>query len=280
MLNILQDVLWDSVSISLLVLLMMIIVDFINVRSNGKLHNLLKNSHKWKQYLVGSFLGTVPGCLGSYAGVSLYMHGIISYGTIAGLMIATSGDEAFVMLAMFPKIALLLFFILFVIGLFAGRIIDYLVLKFNIPNCGDCETVQLHQNERDYKHYLKEHIWHHIIKEHLWKIFLWTFGALLLIEFSTGYLNLESITNNYIWLVLLLSVLIGIIPDSGPHLIFITLFSQGLIPFSILLASSIVQDGHGMLPMLSFSVKDSISIKIFNVLIGLILGSVLLFFGF
>ena len=77
MLNILQDVLWNSVSISLLVLLMMIIVDFINVRSNGKLHNLLKNSHKWKQYLVGSFLGTVPGCLGSYAGVSLYMHGII-----------------------------------------------------------------------------------------------------------------------------------------------------------------------------------------------------------
>ena len=279
MIDILSDVLLDSVSIALLVLLMMIVVDYINVRTKGKLHSLLKDSHKWKQYIVGSFLGTVPGCLGSYAGVSLYMHGIISYGTIAGLMIATSGDEAFVMLAMFPKIAILLFVILFVIGIFAGRIIDYIVLRFNIPNCNDCETVQFHKEERNYKHYLREHVWHHIIKEHVWKIFLWTFGALLLIEISTSFLNLESLTTQYIWLVLILSVLIGIIPDSGPHLIFVTMFAQGLIPFSILLASSIVQDGHGMLPMLSFSVKDSISIKIFNALIGLLLGSVLLLLG-
>jgi len=273
-------VLIDSVSISLLVLLMMIVVDFINVRSKGKLQAILKNSSEWKQYLIGSFLGTLPGCLGSYAGVSLYMHGIISYGTIAGLMIATSGDEAFVMLAMFPKTAVFLFIILFVVGIFAGKIIDFIVLKFNIPNCGDCETVQIHQNEEDYKHYLTEHIWHHIIKKHVWKIFLWTFGALFLIELSTGYFNLESLTTQYIWLVLLFSVLIGIIPDSGPHLIFITLFSQGLIPFSILLTSSIVQDGHGMLPMLSFSVKDSISIKIFNAITGLFLGSILLLLGF
>ena len=200
-------------------------------------------------------------------------------GTIAGLMIATSGDEAFVMLALFPKIAILLFVILFFIGIFGGRIIDFIVLKFNIPNCSNCETVQFHKEERNYKHYLKEHVWHHIIKEHVWKIFLWTFGALLLIEISTSFLNLESLTTQYIWLVLILSVLIGIIPDSGPHLIFVTMFAQGLIPFSILLASSIVQDGHGMLPMLSFSVKDSISIKIFNALVGLLLGSVLLLLG-
>ena len=279
MTKILTEVLWDSVSISFLVLLMMILVDIINVRSNGKLHAILKDSHRWKQYIIGSFLGTVPGCLGSYAGVSLYMHGIISYGTIAGLMIATSGDEAFVMLAMFPKIAILLFVILFIIGIFSGRIIDYIVLKFKIPICSDCEAVQYHQDEKSYKHYIKEHIWKHIIKEHVWKIFLWTFGALLFIEIGTSYLNLESLTTQYIWLVLILSVLIGIIPDSGPHLIFVTMFAQGLIPFSILLTSSIVQDGHGMLPMLSFSLKDSISIKIFNAIIGLILGSILLFLG-
>jgi len=279
MIKIFPNALLDSVTITFFVLLMMILADYINVRSKGKLHVLLKGSHKWKQYIIGSFLGTVPGDLGSFAGVSLYMHGIISYGTIAGLMIASSGDEAFVMLAMFPKIAILLFIILFVIGIFAGKIIDYMVLKFKIPYSTDCEAVQYHQHERSYKHYMKEHIWHHIIKKHVWKIFLWTFGALLLIEIGTSYLNLESLTTQYIWLVLLVSVLVGIIPNSGPHLIFVTMFAQGLIPFSILLTSSIVQDGHGMLPMLSFSVKDSISIKIFNALIGLILGSILLLLG-
>lgn len=271
--------LWESIQITFLVAVMMITVDFINVRAEGKLALILHTTQKWKQYLLGSFLGTLPGCLGSYAGVSLYMHGIISFGALAGLMIATSGDEAFVMLAMFPKIAIILFIVLFIIGVFSGKIIDSIVNKLNIPNCMDCEAVQIHNDEKSYKHYIKDHIWNHIVKEHVWKIFLWTFGALLLIEFSTNYLNLESLTSQYIWVVLLLSVLIGIIPDSGPHLIFVSLFAQGLIPFSILLSSSIVQDGHGMLPMLSFSVKDSISIKIFNALIGLILGSILLLLG-
>jgi len=280
MINVILNTFLESISISLLVMLMMIIVDLINVRSKGKLQSILKESKKWKQYIIGSLLGTTPGCVGSFAGVSLYMHGIISYGTIAGLMIATSGDEAFVMLAMFPKTAIILFAILFILGVFSGKLIDYLVLKFNIPISDDCKTEQLHKDEKSYKHYLKEHIWHHIIKEHVWKIFLWTFGALLVIEFSTNYLNLSSLTNEYIWIVLLLSILIGIIPDSGPHLIFVSLFSQGLIPFSILLSSSIVQDGHGLLPMLSFSVKDTITIKLFNVAIGLIIGSIMLLLGF
>ena len=116
MIDIILDTLLESIGISLLVLLMMIIVDLINVKSKGKLQTILQASKKWKQYIVGSLLGSVPGCVGSFAGVSLYMHGIISYGTIAGLMIATSGDEAFVMLAMFPKTAVIIFIILFVIG--------------------------------------------------------------------------------------------------------------------------------------------------------------------
>ncbi|MCK4348834.1 MAG: hypothetical protein KAW47_09485, partial [Thermoplasmatales archaeon] len=51
--------------------------------------------------------------------------------------------------------------------------------------------------------------------------------------------------------VLLIASLIAIIPEFGPHLVFVTMFAKGLIPFSVLLASSIVQDGHGMLPLLS-----------------------------
>jgi len=41
----------------------------------------------------------------------------------------------------------------------------------------------------------------------------------------------------------LLAVFLGIIPESGSHMIFVMLYANGMIPFSILLASSIVQDG-------------------------------------
>jgi hypothetical protein len=57
------------------------------------------------------------------------------------------------------------------------------------------------------------------------------------------------------------------------------MFATGVIPFSVLLTNSIVQDGHGLLPMLSYSVKDSIKIKLFNLIIGLTLGTILFAFG-
>jgi hypothetical protein len=58
------------------------------------------------------------------------------------------------------------------------------------------------------------------------------------------------------------------------------LFAKGLIPFSVLFTSSIVQDGHGMLPMLSYSVKDSLRIKAFNLVFGLATGIIIYLIGY
>jgi len=71
---------------------------------------------------------------------------------------------------------------------------------------------------------------------------------------------------------------VGIIPESGPHLVFVTLFSQGTIPFAILLANSIVQDGHGTLPLLAVSARAFIWLKVVNIVIGLVLGFLGLYF--
>ena len=72
----------------------------------------------------------------------------------------------------------------------------------------------------------------------------------------------------------------GIIPESGPHLIFVMMYAQGLIPFSVLLTSSFVQDGHGMLPLLSYSLRDSILIKMINLAFGLAVGGIFFVLGF
>jgi hypothetical protein len=79
--------------------------------------------------------------------------------------------------------------------------------------------------------------------------------------------------------VLVIASLVAVVPESGPHLIFVALFADGLVPFSVLLASSIVQDGHGMLPLLSYTLKDSVLIKLFNLAIGLGLGIILYTLG-
>ena len=80
--------------------------------------------------------------------------------------------------------------------------------------------------------------------------------------------------------VLLMGAVIGIIPESGPHLIFVMLYAEGVIPFSVLFTASFVQDGHGMLPLLSYSIRDSLLIKAFNLVFGITVGTVIFALGF
>ena len=131
-------------------------------------------------------------------------------------------------------------------------------------------------------HFLDEHLWDHIARKHLPRVFLWTLGALLVLYFLTDFMNidLKTFSGERRWFVLVFACLVGLIPQSGPHLIFVSLFASGIIPFSVLLANSVVQDGHGMLPLLADSRKSFIMIKAVNLLAGLVLGAVAFAAGF
>ena len=267
-----------AIKISLFVFLMMILIDYLNVKTHGHLRELVRG-RKWRQYSLSSFLAATPGCLGAFMDVSLYVHGLISFGALTGAMVATSGDEAFVMLAMFPEKAILLFTGLFILGIVLGGVTDALKKLAHISTCEACHLQKYHPQQNSLRHYLTVHIWRHIFKKHIIRVFLWTFGALLVVNLGLSYWNLESfVKENVVWIGLI-SVLVGIIPESGPNLIFITLYAKGLIPISVLIANSIVQDGHGMLPMLSYSVKDSIQIKLFNIGYGILFGGAIYLLG-
>jgi hypothetical protein len=127
---------------------------------------------------------------------------------------------------------------------------------------------------------LEEHLWKHIIQQHVPKIAIWTFLALLLIHFLFHSVDLLAwVEENTVWM-LLIAVLIGLIPESGPHLVFLTLFLTGSIPFSILLANSITQDGHASLPLLAESKRGFVTAKLINAGVGLLAGYTGYLFGF
>ena len=339
--ELLLETLRHALMITGFVMLMMVVVEYINVQNKNRWAEKLRHS-PLMQILMAALLGIVPGCMGSFAVVSLYTHRMIRLAAVVAAMIATSGDEAFVMFALFPGKALLINGILFVVAILAGGII-HLLSKKKKEVFGPQYSFVIHQKnyckcfekriilpqlkritfERSLllfattvfslllvlgvighegwgwekitllagslfllfvfltvpEHFLKEHLYNHIIKKHFLRIMLWSWGAFILLHFvQTEQLLGALVENNPYW-ILLAAVLIGIIPESGPHLVFVTLFSQQLIPFSILLASSIVQDGHGMLPMLAESRKDFFLIKGINILIGLVIGMLLLFLG-
>ena len=337
------NILLNAIKITGFVFVMMLVIEYINVQTSGLWQDGLSKS-RWKQYLLAAFLGAIPGCLGAFTVVTLFSHRLISFGAIVTAMIATSGDEAFVMFAMFPKQAAVLTVLLIIIGILAGFITD----KFHIPqkflNKLQDNKLPLHtepqckcfQKDKFIQqlikpsfhrfiliiaiiflivavstgliaghaklwvkstilitgtfslfvvisvpdHFLNEHIWKHIVKVHLPKIFLWTFGTLLVLSILLQYIDIENWIGENILLILVLAVLVGLIPESGPHLIFVTLFVQGSIPFSILLASSVSQDGHGMLPMLAESKRGFLAVKAVNIVFALITGFVGYLMGF
>jgi hypothetical protein len=134
--------------ITLFVSAMMTIIDYINVFTKGKL-SVMMRGNRFHQYWVASFLGATPGCLGAFMNVTLYVRGLISFGAIVGGMIATSGDEAFVMLTLFPRIALLLFAILFVLGIVFIWISDRIVPLVKIVPCKECRFAVFHADNKE-----------------------------------------------------------------------------------------------------------------------------------
>jgi hypothetical protein len=332
----------DALIITGFVGMMMLLVEYLNVITSGRWRQRIVG-HRWGQYFLCAFLGATPGCLGAFAVVAMYSHGMLTLGAVVATMIASSGDEAFVMLAMVPKQALTLMGILFVLGIAVGVLIDAFSKggKFRPAIC--CDGFGIHREEdRDFfsrsritsrwkecsavrgtlalvlllfgagigtgqlgptdwnwirvtiialatiaflivmtvpDHFLEEHLWRHVARHHAPRIFLWTLGALIAMHFLADILPLEESVQRGKWLVLLLACLIGLVPESGPHLIFVTLFAKGMIPFSILLANSVVQDGHGMLPMLAHSRRGFFLIKAINFSAGLLLGAAAMALG-
>lgn len=122
------------------------------------------------------------------------------------------------------------------------------------------------------EHFLEEHILKHIVYKHFLQIFLWTFGSLLFIYGLSQFVHFDQWISDNQLLMILIAVTIGLIPQSGPHIVFISLFINGQIAFSVLLANSIVQNGHSGLPLLAASKKGFIKVKLIGVSIGFAVG--------
>ena len=383
------DLFSNALMITSFVVIMMSLIEYVNVWTHGRFINGM-NKNIFVQALIGTLLGAIPGCMGTFTAVSLYTHKALSLGALVACLIATSGDESFVMLATMPMQSLWLFGITAVVGFVASIIVDKLFknkdftpkiddvpfevheheipedgklfawknfvpsksrlkligvfvgiivlccvgiighshsenLIFSLPQQTDvveadehhhhdeCEGEHHHSDLPDgfehhhhhhgaldivniiiislsvlmlliiffsNEHFVSEHLVQHVVQKHLPRVFWWTFGVLVLMAIILNYTNFGDWIYNNKYILLLIAVAVGILPESGPHLIFVVLFVQGYIPFSILLANSIVQDGHGSLPLLAETKKGFLVTKAINMVVGLIVGLVGLLIGF
>lgn len=395
-------ILQQTLIIATFVIGMMMVIEFINVRTGGLWSKKLQRSST-AQIAFSVIMGIIPGCLGTYTVVSLYVHRVLNFPALIAALIATTGDEAFFMFSLFPEKALTINLIIIVISLAIASLLQLCMknkfiglnkemsfpihenetcshthnhkkhnIKSNIKNisfvrallitfclgvlvlvlsgivdgshqlnllmggqteenvmhsieannakCIEEHTCSEHNHEmhvhhenhnheashhHDHggeadwirlilivmfvailiivivaeEHFLEEHLWEHVIKVHLPKIFLWTFGVILCLTILNNFVNIQDLIDSKPFVVLLLAILIGIIPQSGPHLLFVLLFAQGSLPFGIFLANCIVQDGHGALPLLAESRKAFFVSKGIKIVIALLVGTIGIIFA-
>jgi hypothetical protein len=341
--------------ITSLVLVMMLLIEYVNVVSKGNWGRNLSQS-KIKQIVLSALLGMIPGCIGGFAVVSMFTHNLLNFGALVAAMVASTGDESFVMFSMFPVKALLLNVLIFFVAVGIGMLVNVVFKSVHVPYPGkshlkihtheveapihswkkawenlqnlsfqrailllgllmfvfgiitgqfehgmhEISAVESHSHS-DWglenilfialslgalyililvdEHFLEDHLWEHIIRKHFVRIFLWTFGALMGISLLMHYVDITPWLAQNRLTVLFIALLIGVIPQSGPNLIFVSLFYNGTLPFSILFANSIVQDGHSSLPLLAESKRSFFLMKGINLFFGLLIGLLGYFLG-
>lgn len=116
-------VLQETLLITGFVFAMMLLVEYLNVLSAGVVLRRLRHGGLGTLAAAAAF-GAGPGCLGSFAAVTPYVHGALPFGALVANMIATSSDEAFLMLALSPGRALTLFAVLLVWGVLVGWVVQ------------------------------------------------------------------------------------------------------------------------------------------------------------
>lgn len=356
LLEIALDSLRTSVLICGLVVVMMMLIESFNVESDGRVFKHLGKS-PLAQVLLSALLGSLPGCVGGFAVVSLYTHRLLSFGALVAMMVATAGDESFLMLALFPDKAVWLLGSLFVLAVVVGLLVDLLSKSgkviptrledsFDLHDCAhgrSDDKAQAHKRGLSWKrvlmvvgvvvfvvallagfleeghaheeaeaahgglnllseewmfwlfgaaslfllatlllasdHFVEEHLWEHIVVRHLPSIFAWTMGVIFVIGVLFHFVDLKSWIEGNPILMILIAIAVGLIPESGPNLVFVTLFASGIIPFPVLLANSIVQDGHASLPLLADSKLSFLKAKLLKVALALVVLGFLAVFG-
>ncbi|UCH37286.1 MAG: arsenic efflux protein [Candidatus Bathyarchaeota archaeon] len=269
----------ETLKIVTMVTVIMTLIEFLELKFEKEIREKITRK-PINQYAIASVLGAIPGCTDAFFIVSLYLHGLVGFGALVAVMLSTAGDEAFVMLSMIPEEALLIFIICAIFGLIGGLTADRVVKRLKIETSQPC-AIEFHKEEFSTKHFFREHVYDHILKKHIPKLFLWIFLTMFFVNFLVNNYNLEPFISNLPELFLIIiAALLGLIPESGPHLLLLILYSKGLVPFSVLLVNTLSQDGHGLLPLLSYSLKDTIYVQIFTTLFSIAVGVMLYFIGF
>jgi len=105
---------------------------------------------------------------------------------------------------------------------------------------------------------------------------VWVFVAYMIYELFVIFVGGEAVVESWMLATGLLSVVvgavIGLIPGCGPQIIFVSLYTRGMLPFAALLANAISQDGDALFPLIAIDRRSSLTATVITTIPALVLG--------
>ena len=109
----------------------------------------------------------------------------------------------------------------------------------------------------------------------------WVVASFMLFEILVNLVGVDLTAwfSEYAYLAPLVAVAIGLLPGCGPQIVVMTLYIQGIIPFSAMAANAISNDGDALFPAIALAPKAALIATVYSTIPALLLGYGLFFYG-
>lgn len=91
-------------------------------------------------------------------------------------------------------------------------------------------------------------------------------------DYAAGEGMIEAVLLATGVLSIILGSAVGLIPGCGPQIIFVALFTRGLVPFAALFANAVSQDGDALLPLIAIDRRSALWATVITTIPALVFG--------
>lgn len=269
LLDIVKDTLIDGVKLLPFLFITFVLMELIEHKFGDKLNNKLKKVNKIGP-LLGSLLGIIPQCGISASASNFYITRVISLGTLISVYLSTSDEMLPILISHNSNIFLIVKLLVtkFICGLVFGFIIDFIFRKKEQEEIKDfCEL-----EDCDCDHGVIKSSIIHTLKTFAYILIISFILNIVMFYFGEEFLSKILMKDNILGIII--SSIIGLIPNCSSSVLLTELFLNNSISLGQLLSGVLVNSGVGLLILIRFNKNKKENIKIITILltIGIIVG--------
>lgn len=269
MIDIILDTLIDGVKLLPFLFITFLLMELIEHKFGDKLNNKLSKVNKFGP-ILGGILGILPQCGISASATNFYITRVITYGTLISVYLSTSDEMLPILISekADPILIIKLLLIKLICGIFFGFLIDLIFRKKNHEDIKDFCDIE----DCDCEHGILKSSIIHTIKTFIYLIVISFILNIILHYFGESFLENILMKNNPFAIVI--TAIIGLIPNCSTSILLTELYLKDLISVGKLIGGLLVNSGVGLLILIRYNKnsKENIKTIIILLLIGIIVG--------